>query len=50
MRRRVREFDWASTPLGPIESWPQALRSTVDTMLASAVASIVVWGPELIQG
>jgi signal transduction histidine kinase len=49
MRRRVREFDWASTPLGPIESWPQALRSTVDTMLASAFASIVLWGPELIQ-
>jgi signal transduction histidine kinase len=49
MRRRVREFDWASTPLGPIESWPQALHTTVDTMLASALASIVLWGPELIQ-
>ena len=49
MRRRVREYDWASTPLGPIESWPLALRSTADTMLASAFASIVLWGPELIQ-
>jgi len=49
MRRRVREFDWASTPLGPIDRWPMALRSTVDTLLSSAFANIVLWGPELIQ-
>jgi hypothetical protein len=49
MRRRVRDFDWASTPLGPIESWPLVLRSTVDTILASAFPNIVLWGPELIQ-
>jgi PAS domain S-box-containing protein len=49
MRRRIREFDWTSTPLGPIERWPVTLRSTVDTMLASAFANIVLWGPELIQ-
>jgi len=49
MRRRVREYDWASTPLGPIERWPQALRSTVDTLLASAFPNIVLWGTELIQ-
>ncbi len=49
MRRRIREFDWASTPLGPVESWPVTLRSTVDTMLASAFANIVLWGPQLIQ-
>ena len=49
MRERVREFDWASTPLGPIEQWPLTLRSTVDTLLGSAFASIVLWGAELIQ-
>lgn len=49
MRRCVRAFDWASTPLGAIEHWPLALRSTVDTMLSSAFANIVLWGPELIQ-
>jgi PAS domain S-box-containing protein len=49
MRRRIREHDWASTPLGPIEGWPLTLRSTVDTLLASAFASVVLWGPELIQ-
>src|SRR5690242_680441 len=49
MRRRIREHDWASTPLGPIEDWPLTLRSTVDTLLSSAFASIVLWGRELIQ-
>ena len=23
MARRIREFDWASTPLGPMHTWPQ---------------------------
>ncbi|HEX5973510.1 MAG TPA: PAS domain-containing protein [Gemmatimonadaceae bacterium] len=49
MRRRIRAYDWASTPLGPIERWPLALRSTVDTLLGSSFASVVLWGPELIQ-
>ena len=26
MADRVRAFDWAATPLGPIEVWPQSLR------------------------
>ena len=32
---RIRAFDWASTPLGPIDSWPQALRSSIQAMLNS---------------
>lgn len=24
--RRVRAFDWSSTPLGPLDAWPQAMR------------------------
>lgn len=49
MASRIRNFDWASTPLGPIERWPQALRTAVDLTLASPVAAIVLWGPEYIQ-
>jgi PAS domain S-box-containing protein len=49
MRGRFRTFDWKSSPLGPVESWPLSLRSTVSTMLASAFANIVLWGPDLIQ-
>jgi hypothetical protein len=25
----IRAKDWAATPLGPIEDWPQSLRSAV---------------------
>jgi PAS domain S-box-containing protein len=33
MGRRCRSFDWASTPLGPVEQWPMALRTAVRTAL-----------------
>lgn len=31
----VRAKDWSATPLGPIEHWPQSLRTTVGLCLAS---------------
>jgi signal transduction histidine kinase len=49
MCRRCRELDWASTPLGPVHTWPQSLRTAVGMVLASAFPNIVLWGPELIQ-
>ncbi len=49
MAQRVREYDWAATPLGPIRLWPMSLRMIVQTVLAHPVASIVLWGPQLIQ-
>jgi PAS domain S-box-containing protein len=49
MIRSVRDFDWASTTLGPIESWPSSLRTTVATLLHSRHPMFLWWGPELIQ-
>jgi signal transduction histidine kinase len=49
MGRRCREMDWAATPLGPVEGWPQSLCTAAGMVLASAFPSIVLWGPELIQ-
>jgi PAS domain S-box-containing protein len=46
MEVRIREFDWASTPLGPIEIWPDALRFAVELCAHSPVASAVYWGPD----
>lgn len=48
MRERVQQHDWASTPLGAGETWPQSLRTAVDIMLASGHAMCVIWGPERI--
>ncbi|MFN7948111.1 MAG: ATP-binding protein [Blastocatellia bacterium] len=46
MGARIRAFDWASHPLGPIEGWPQSLKLTVRLMLTSRYAMWMGWGPE----
>jgi hypothetical protein len=35
MGERIRAKDWASTPLGPVEQWPQSLKTIVRIMLTS---------------
>ncbi|HJT07100.1 MAG TPA: ATP-binding protein [Stellaceae bacterium] len=44
----VRSKDWAQTPLGPIETWPQSLRTVVQIMLGSRYAMWMGWGDHLI--
>ena len=48
MRARVRDFDWAATPLGPRGGWPAALTWSVDLVLASGFPMAVRWGPDLV--
>ncbi len=48
MGRLIREMDWSQTALGPIESWPQSLRSSVSMLLPSKAQIILFWGPKLI--
>ena len=43
----MRSHDWAATPFGPIEDWPQSLRSMVGACLNSPLLGTVLWGPEL---
>ncbi|MFT4056430.1 MAG: PAS domain S-box protein [Novosphingobium sp.] len=45
LARRIATHDWASTPIGPIESWPVSLRHTVAMMLPSRVPLVLLWGP-----
>ena len=49
MARRCRAFDWAATPLGPVEAWPQGLRTAAALVLGSAFPSVLAWGPERVQ-
>ena len=49
MRDLVRAFDWSRTPLGPMAGWPLTLKTAVDTCLASSCATLVWWGPDLIN-
>ena len=45
----IRSMDWARTPLGPVETWPQSLRTTVSLCLSSTFPILIAWGPERIQ-
>jgi signal transduction histidine kinase/ActR/RegA family two-component response regulator len=45
----VRAFDWSRTPVGPVERWPSALKTTVGTLLHSRHPMFLWWGPDLIQ-
>ncbi|HKS55776.1 MAG TPA: ATP-binding protein [Steroidobacteraceae bacterium] len=45
----IRAKDWGTTPLGPVEGWPQSLRSCVSHLLPSKAQIVVFWGPELVS-
>jgi hypothetical protein len=45
MGARMRELDWSSTVLGPLEQWPQSLRACVRVMLGSGYPMLACWGP-----
>jgi signal transduction histidine kinase len=49
MGERIRAFDWAGTPLGPVEHWSAALRTTLRIILANRFPHLLWWGPEYIQ-
>ncbi|MFF9144884.1 SpoIIE family protein phosphatase [Streptomyces sp. NPDC014861] len=45
--RDLAAVDWAATPLGDPESWPQSLRTAVSILLSSRFSMWLAWGPEL---
>jgi PAS domain S-box-containing protein len=45
----IRAFDWSSTALGPIATWPDTLLISVNTLLASRHPLFLWWGEDLIQ-
>ena len=49
MGQRIRSFDWASTPIGPIDTWPQSLLASINTILNSRFPMFIWWGKELVQ-
>ncbi|KQS63829.1 two-component system sensor histidine kinase/response regulator [Rhizobium sp. Leaf371] len=43
---RIRDFDWASTSLGPMSTWPPNLRIKVNSMINSPIPQVLMWGPD----
>ena len=46
MADRVAAHDWASTPLGAIDQWPQSLRTAVSLLLNTRYPMFLFWGPD----
>jgi PAS domain S-box-containing protein len=48
MARRIGRHDWASTPLGPIHTWPGHLKTAVALMLDLPLPASIYYGQEAI--
>jgi signal transduction histidine kinase len=46
MARRFREFNWAATPIGPVEFWPESWRNAVQIILDSSFPTALAIGRE----
>ncbi|MEG1328359.1 MAG: PAS domain-containing protein, partial [Janthinobacterium sp.] len=46
MGELVRQHDWSATSLGPLGGWPAHLRTSVDIVLNSPMAMVLMWGPQ----
>ena len=45
----MRSIDWSTTPVGPIECWPQSLRTALSILLETGFPMYIAWGPEFTQ-
>jgi hypothetical protein len=41
-------LDWAATPLGPVETWPQSLKTAASIVFGSTVPMFLAWGPDFL--
>lgn len=48
MAGRMRRLDWSQTALGPVEGWPQSLKTSVSICLASRFPIVMYWGPQYV--
>ena len=42
----IREGNWSATSLGPIETWPQRLKDTIDILLRLPMPAVLAWGED----
>jgi PAS domain S-box-containing protein len=42
----IADRDWGATSLGPIEGWPQSVKSATALMLRSPVPMVMLWGAD----
>jgi PAS domain S-box-containing protein len=42
----IRAFDWAQTALGPLDGWPQSLKTATALLVLSPVPIVLLWGDD----
>ena len=42
----IASLDWSATSLGPIDGWPQVIKTTVGLILQSPVPIVTLWGED----
>ncbi len=44
----MQALDWSATPIGPVETWSQCLRTAVSICLKSRFPMVIWWGSDLV--
>src|SRR3954453_20551582 len=47
MSQRLLSLDWAASPIGARDAWPQSLRTATEIVLSSRQPMFIAWGAEL---
>ena len=45
----MRSIDWSQTAVGPVQKWPQSLRTALSIMLETGFPMYIAWGREFTQ-
>jgi signal transduction histidine kinase/CheY-like chemotaxis protein len=45
----MRTVDWSRTAVGPVETWPQSLRTALSILLETGFPMYIAWGPGFTQ-
>ena len=45
----MRAIDWSQTQVGPVDAWPQSLRTALSILLETGFPMYIAWGPDFTQ-
>jgi PAS domain S-box-containing protein len=45
----IASMDWSGSPLGPLDGWPQSLRTALSICLGSRFPIAIYWGPQFLM-
>ncbi len=49
MAAAIAQVNWASTPFGPLDTWPASFKTLVGSLLDSPLPTLLLWGKDLRQ-